>query len=99
MTDAIDGHWMRGVSYPSQSIAGKPSEMDGLTASGTLCPHRHRHGAIDNRMTCAIALVLFATGIVLSILLIGCYSRPFTGEVSIRPELLKQVLGKSASGP
>ena len=31
----------------------------------------------DNRTTCAIALTLFATGIAMSILLIGCYSRPF----------------------
>jgi len=36
--------------------------------------------------TCAIALVLFATGIAFSILLIGCYSTPFAGEVSISPE-------------
>ena len=53
----------------------------------------------DNRTTCAISLVLFATGIALSILLIGCYSTPFAGEVSIGPEILKQVLSKSASGP
>src|SRR5262245_60996683 len=37
----------------------------------------------DNRTTSAIALALFATGIALSILMIGCYSRPFTAEVSI----------------
>jgi hypothetical protein len=53
----------------------------------------------DNRLTCAIALVLFATSIAFSILLIGCYSTPFTGDVSISPEILKQVLGKSASRP
>jgi hypothetical protein len=53
----------------------------------------------DNRLTCAIALALFATGIAFSILLIGCYSTPFTGEVSINPEILKQILSKSASGP
>ena len=44
----------------------------------------------DNRLTCAIALTLFATGIALSLLLIAAYSRPFTG-VSVGPELLKQV--------
>jgi multisubunit Na+/H+ antiporter MnhC subunit len=52
----------------------------------------------DNRTTCAIALAMFATGIAMSILLIGCYSRPFTGEVSIGPELLKQAIA-TGSGP
>ena len=46
----------------------------------------------DNRLACAIALTLFATGIALSLLLIAAYSRPFTGEISIRPGLLKQVI-------
>jgi Protein of unknown function (DUF4239) len=46
----------------------------------------------DNRTTCAIALTLFATGIAMSILLIGCYSRPFTGELSVGHELLDQVM-------
>ena len=52
----------------------------------------------DNRLTCAIALTLFATGIALSLLLIAAYSRPFTGEISVRPDLLKQVIpSKSAA--
>jgi Protein of unknown function (DUF4239) len=46
----------------------------------------------DNRLTCGITLTLFATGIALSVLLIAAYSRPFTGESSIGPELLKQVI-------
>ena len=44
----------------------------------------------------AIAMTLFATGIALSLLLIAAYSRPFTGEISVRPDLLKQVI---TSGP
>jgi positive regulator of sigma E activity len=51
----------------------------------------------DNRTTCALALVLFATGVAASILLIECYSRPFTGEVSIKPVLLQQII--AAEGP
>ncbi len=43
----------------------------------------------DNRLTCAITLALFATGIALSVLMIAAYSRPFT---SVGPELLKQVI-------
>jgi hypothetical protein len=46
----------------------------------------------DNRLTCAIALTLFATGIALSLLLIAAYSRPFTGEISVGPKFLKQVI-------
>jgi hypothetical protein len=46
----------------------------------------------DNRLTCAIALTLFATGIALSLLLIAAYSRPFTGEIAVTPDLLKQVI-------
>ena len=46
----------------------------------------------DNRLACAIAMTLFATGIALSLLLIAAYSRPFTGEISVRPDLLKQVI-------
>ena len=43
----------------------------------------------DNRRACAMTLMLFATGIALSVLLIAAYSRPFT---SVGPELLKQVI-------
>ena len=46
----------------------------------------------DNRLSCGIAMTLFATGIALSLLLIAAYSRPFTGEISVRPDLLKQVI-------
>ena len=35
----------------------------------------------DNRLTCAIALMLFATGIALSVLLIASHNRPFTGHI------------------
>ena len=50
----------------------------------------------DNKLTCAIALTLFAAGIALSALLIAAYSRPFTGELSVGPELLKQVIASEA---
>jgi hypothetical protein len=46
----------------------------------------------DNRLTCAIAVALFATGIALSSLLIAAYSRPFTGEISVKPDLLQEVV-------
>ena len=46
----------------------------------------------DNRLTCAIAVALFATGLALSSLLIAAYSRPFTGAISVKPELLREVI-------
>jgi hypothetical protein len=45
----------------------------------------------ENRRARAVTLVLFATGAALSVLLIAAYSRPFMGEISVGPELLKQV--------
>ena len=50
----------------------------------------------DKRLTCGIALTLFAAGIALSLLLIAAYSRPFTGEISVGPEILKQVIASEA---
>jgi len=50
----------------------------------------------DNRLACGISLTLFATGIAVSVLLIAAYSRPFTGENSVRPDLLKQVIASEA---
>jgi hypothetical protein len=52
----------------------------------------------DNRRACAITLTLFATGVALSALLIAAYSRPFTGEISVTPELLEQVIATEAKG-
>src|SRR5215468_7066059 len=46
----------------------------------------------DNRLARALTLALFATGIALSMLIIAAYNRPFSGEISIGPELLKQVI-------
>jgi hypothetical protein len=45
----------------------------------------------DNRLASAIAVAMFATGIALSSLLIAAYSRPFTGAISVGPELLQEV--------
>jgi hypothetical protein len=52
----------------------------------------------DNRLACAIALAMFATGIAVSVLLIAAYSRPFTGEISVKPALLQQVIASEPAG-
>jgi hypothetical protein len=46
----------------------------------------------ENRLTGAIAMTLFATGIALSVLLIASHNRPFTGAISVSPDLLNQVI-------
>jgi hypothetical protein len=46
----------------------------------------------DNRLASAITMGIFATGIAASILLILSHDRPFTGEISVRPDPLLQVM-------
>ena len=46
----------------------------------------------DNRRAATIALALFATGIASCLVLIAAHDRPFTGEISVSPEVLRQVL-------
>ena len=56
----------------------------------------------DNRLTAALAVALFATGVAVSLVLIASHNRPFTGEVSVGPEVLLQVMpeeGTSARSP
>jgi hypothetical protein len=46
----------------------------------------------DNKLTSAIALGLFATGVATSVLLIAAHDRPFTGQISISPSPLLQIM-------
>ena len=46
----------------------------------------------DNKLASAIALGVFATGIAASILLILAHDRPFTGDLSIKPDPLLEVM-------
>jgi len=46
----------------------------------------------DNRTSAAVAMGLFATGVALSVVLIASHHRPFSGEISVRPDVLLQVL-------
>jgi multisubunit Na+/H+ antiporter MnhB subunit len=51
----------------------------------------------DNRLASIIALGVFATGVAASMLLILAHDRPFTGEISIRPDALLQVMPEIGS--
>jgi hypothetical protein len=46
----------------------------------------------DDRAASLIALTLFATGIAASVLLIAAHDRPFIGQLSVKPDLLLQIL-------
>ena len=46
----------------------------------------------DNRLASIIAFGIFATGVAASMLLILAHDRPFTGEISIKPDALLQVM-------
>lgn len=46
----------------------------------------------ENRGAAAVALGIFATGVAVSILLIASHNRPFSGEVSVKPYLLQQIM-------
>ncbi len=46
----------------------------------------------NNRVTNRIILAIFATGIGIAVLLIASHSRPFTGEISVSPGVLLQVM-------
>ena len=48
----------------------------------------------DNRRTAAIAMALFAVGMVACVVLIASHNEPFTGEISVSPNLLLQVMPK-----
>jgi hypothetical protein len=42
-------------------------------------------------------MTLFATGIAVSVLLIAAHNRPFSGEISVKPEALLQILPQGGS--
>jgi len=47
---------------------------------------------IDNRATAAITMAIFATAVASCIVLVASHNRPFTGQVSVGPDLLLQVM-------
>lgn len=56
----------------------------------------------DNRATNRIILTIFATGVGIAILLIAAHTRPFTGEISVQPSVLLQIMpeaGPAAAQP
>jgi len=52
----------------------------------------------DNRLASSLVMGLFATGIAASILLIVAHDRPFTGQFSVGPDPLLQVMPEAQAG-
>jgi Protein of unknown function (DUF4239) len=46
----------------------------------------------DNRATAALALTIFATAVAVCVLLIASHDQPFTGQISVGPDVLLQVM-------
>ena len=80
-----------------QRIITSQSRVNGVKWTGVLLQAVCTLVAIamvhsDNRRSAAYALGIFATGVAVSLLLICSHDRPFTGEISVRPDLLQQVM-------
>ena len=52
----------------------------------------------DNRLAATITMGIFASGVAASVLLIAAHDRPFTGQISIRPDPLLQVMPEAEAG-
>jgi hypothetical protein len=48
----------------------------------------------DNRITAALAMGIFSVAVGACVVLIASHNRPFTGEISVAPDLLLQVMPK-----
>jgi hypothetical protein len=46
----------------------------------------------DNRVANRIIMTIFATGVGVAVILIAAHSRPFTGEISVSPSVLLQIM-------
>lgn len=53
----------------------------------------------DNRAANRIILTIFATGVAAAVILIASHSRPFSGEISVRPTVLLQVMPEAVPAP
>ena len=51
----------------------------------------------DNRAANRIIMAIFATGVGVAAVLIASHSRPFTGEISVRPAVLLQVMPEAGT--
>jgi hypothetical protein len=53
----------------------------------------------DNRAANRLIVTIFATGVGVAVVLIASHSRPFTGEISVQPAVLLQVMPEASQSP
>jgi hypothetical protein len=53
----------------------------------------------DNRAANRMILAIFATGVGVAVVLLASHSRPFSGEISVPPAVLLQVMPEATSSP
>jgi hypothetical protein len=53
----------------------------------------------DNRRANRIILTIFATSVAAAVILIAAHSRPFSGEISVQPGILMQVMPEAGASP
>lgn len=70
--------------------AAQRAMIEALQAALTLLTIALIHS--DNLVTCRIILTIFATSVGMAVVLIAAHSRPFTGELSVSPAVLLQVM-------
>ena len=51
----------------------------------------------DNRATNRIIMTIFATGVGVPVVLIASHSGPFSGEISVQPTVLLQVMPEAVA--
>jgi len=95
LENALDARRQRIVISESEVNWVKWSCL-GLLAACSLIAIAMVHS--DNRLTSAITMALFGIGVAASLLLILAYDRPFTGELSVRPDPLLQVMPELEPG-
>ncbi len=82
--DAVDKEWPAMARQQTSLPTINPIDIEALE----VLVHS------DNRRTAAIAMALFAIGMASCVVLIASHNEPFTGEISVSPSLLLQVMPK-----
>lgn len=68
-----------------------------LLAGLTLVPVAMVHS--DNRRTCRLILGIFSSAMGVAVILLAAHSRPFTGEISVSPAVLLQIMPEAEPTP
>jgi hypothetical protein len=89
------------ASHHPQSIVDQLGQVDRGSRAAGLTLITIAMIQSDNRLANRIILTIFATGIGASVVLIASHSRPFTGEISVQPTVLLQVMPEAGpeAGP